>query len=61
MHKHHAKTTSHAYPFTGPVRFDRRADPRAHGGASYTQTCSCGATRRVNASAGYRELGAWEI
>lgn len=61
MHKHTAKTTSNAYPYTGPVRFDARANPRAHGGACLTESCSCGATRRVNVSAGYRELGAWMV
>ena len=61
MHKHTLKATSRAFPFTGPVRFDSRANPRAYGGACLTETCACGAHRRVNVSAGYREVGAWEV
>lgn len=51
------------YPFTGPIRTpdDPRAEPRAHGGCAYVQACACGATRKVNASAGYVEYGDWTL
>lgn len=47
--------------YTGPVRYDSRANPAAYGGVSFLQTCSCGAQRAVNASGGHRELGAWQV
>lgn len=47
--------------YTGPVRFDGRANPAAHGGVCFVQRCACGARRVVNASAGHREIGAWEV
>ena len=61
MHTHRAVRRSAAYPFTGPVRVtgERGHNERAHGGACITEACSCGATRRVNVSAGYRERGPW--
>lgn len=61
MHRHRAKTTSDPRPYSGPVRNpdETRHEPRAHGGCSYIDTCSCGATRRINASAGFREVGEW--
>lgn len=53
------RTALRPYPFAGPVRFDNRANPAAHGGCTYVQRCACGATRKVNASAGYLEYGDW--
>ena len=60
-HTHRAMRRSAAYPFTGPVRVpgERAYNERAHGGACITETCNCGAARRVNVSAGYREVGLW--
>jgi len=55
------RASLHPYPFTGPLRApaDLRAEPRAHGGCRYEQRCSCGATRQLNASAGWVEYGPW--
>ena len=36
------------------------ANPVAHGGVTYIETCwGCGATREVNENAGQREFGVW--
>lgn len=66
MHTHRPSRSREAiraslrpYPFTGPVRFDNRANPAAHGGVCFVQRCACGARRVVNASAGYLEYGDW--
>jgi len=57
-HKHHAKT-SETRPFWGPVATGARANPAAHGGITRRETCSCGATRKVNVNGVHVEKGRW--
>ena len=44
--------------FTGPV--SRQQNQAAHGGITRTETCRCGATRRVNVNGRHEEAGDWE-
>lgn len=48
--------------YTGSVatRHYTQEERRAHGGVSYTRTCTdCGATRRENSNGRYTEVSAW--
>ena len=58
-HKHRAKT-SETRAFTGPVANGARENRAAHGGHTRRETCSCGATRRVNVNGSYVEWGEWK-
>lgn len=60
----HAKsniTTGNMYGYTGGVAA-RSVDMNrsAHGGVTYTQTCSCGTTRKVNSNGRHYEYGTWQ-
>jgi hypothetical protein len=51
------ESASIAGPYTGPVAHP--GNERARGGVAYVETCSCGATRKVNANHFQREYGEW--
>ena len=61
MHKHRAVRRSHAYPFTGPVRFpgERGHNPAAYGNVVFAHYCRCGAHRSTNVNGWHREVGPW--
>lgn len=57
--KNHRHTVTHETTagFAGPVA--HRQNHAAHGGITLRQTCTCGATRRVNVNQRHREAGTW--
>lgn len=57
MAHRHTVETSRTSCFSGPVSRDE--NPSAHGGITEHQTCSCGATRRININGGHVEKGHW--
>jgi len=57
-HVHKAKT-SETRPFWGPVATGARENRAAHGGYTRRETCSCGATRKVNVNGAHVEKGRW--
>ncbi len=58
-HKHRKMSAAaREVPFSGPVA--QPENPRAHGGITRIDLCSCGATRKTNISAGHSEVGRWE-
>lgn len=63
MHKHRAKETGTVGCWTYCITPDEcAAKPSrqaAHGGIVYRETCSCGATRSVESSAGRRNASEW--
>lgn len=59
MHKHKTKSSLER-PYCGPIE-SSRPNPKAHGWVTAHQTCSCGATRRVNRNGQQFEKGAWEL
>ena len=46
--------------FTRCVAFNK-CDPRSHGNVCRIETCSCGASRRINSNQGFREKSEWII
>jgi hypothetical protein len=59
--KHKNTTTGQHYGYSGSVATSTdEQNPAAHGGISYTLTCTdCGATRRVNENGRHVERGPW--
>ncbi len=59
LHRHAAATTTEA-PYTGPVTLvENYVNRAAHGGICRTETCSCGATRKVLVNGPHRETSPW--
>ena len=62
MHKHRKsrsnKVSEYVRPFFGQVAWP--GNPRAHGGITTTEVCSCGAKRAINCNMGHIERGEWE-
>ena len=56
IHKHKPATES-IRCFTAPVAYPE--NPAAHGNICISQTCSCGATRRINKNGRHIERGPW--
>ena len=54
-HKHAPATTSELVGYISCVCPYGDCAPRSHGGVSYVETCSCGATRAVNSTGFGRE------
>ena len=59
MHRHTAKhTTTRGY--TGPVATDpAKQNPAAHGNIEDTETCACGAVRKVLINGKHVERSEW--
>lgn len=58
-HTHETIKTSEPRGFAGPVASGDEQNPRAHGNIEVTETCSCGATRRVLINGLHEETGDW--
>lgn len=58
-HEHAPEKVAGTFPFSGPVAVGYDEDPRARGNICDVETCSCGATRKVNVNRGFREEGPW--
>lgn len=59
MHIHRMKKRTEPYGFSRQVPLAVRVNHRAHGCVTYSETCSCGAKRLVNANGTSREVGPW--
>jgi hypothetical protein len=58
-HRHRPAKMSNS-PFLGCVALAGQCSPASHGSITRVQTCTCGATRRVNSDGLYsEERGAW--
>ena len=57
--KHTTTSFGSSRPFTGSVN-PRDENPAAHGDRTYTETCTCGASREINNNGLHQEIGAWK-
>lgn len=57
-HEHKATTTTEG-PFVAPVALPAYQNRAAHGGICRTETCTCGATRKVLINGHHRESSPW--
>lgn len=59
MHTKHRVTSERMTGYSAPAVDGEHENQAAHGGVAYHQTCSCGATRVVNANGRAVERGPW--